>query len=75
LVTLGTLVGLTSFVLLAGYELQRTVREDVLDKVGVQSAVVLTPPQLQAPQQLAEFLKQNIGGNDIIETWERELGI
>ncbi len=75
LVTLGTLVGLTSFALLAGYELQRTVREDVLDKVGVQSAVVLTPPQLEAPQQLAEFLKQNIGGNEIIETWERELGI
>ena len=75
LMTLGTLVGLTSFALLAGYGLQRTVREDVLDKVGVQSAVVLTPPQLEAPQQVAEFLNQNIDGNEIVETWERELGI
>ncbi len=75
LVTLGTLVGLASFALLVGYELQRTVREDVLDKVGVQSAVVLTPPQLQAPQQVADFLNQHVGSNEIIETWERELGI
>jgi hypothetical protein len=75
LVTLGTLVGLTSFALLVGYEFQRTVRDDVLDKVGIQSAAVLTPPQLQAPQQVAEFLNQNINRNEIIETWERELGI
>ena len=34
-VTFGTLVGLISFALLAGYELQRTIREDVLDKVGI----------------------------------------
>ncbi len=75
LVTLGTLVGLTSFALLIGYELQRTVREDVFDKVGVQSTIVLTPPQLQAPQQVANFLNQNVDDKAIVETWERELGI
>jgi hypothetical protein len=75
LVSLGTLVGLTSFALLAGYELQRTVRTDVLDKVGIQSEAVLTPPQLQAPQRVADYLNQNIGRDKVIETWERELGI
>ncbi len=75
LASLGTLVGLTSFALLAGFELQRTVREDVLDKVGVQSAIVLSPPQLQVPQQVANFLNQNIDRSAVIETWERELGI
>ncbi len=73
--SLGMLVGLTSFALLAGYELQRTVREDVLDKVGVQSAIVLTPPQLEVPQHLADYLNQHIDRNAVIETWERELGI
>ncbi len=75
LVTFGTLVALLSFALLAGFELQRTVREDVLDKVGVQSATVLTPPQLAAPQQIADYLSQNIDRKAVIETWERELGI
>jgi hypothetical protein len=75
LVVLGTLVGLTSFALLVGYELQRTVREGVLDKVGIQSAIVLTPPQLEVPQQVADFLNQNADREAVIETWERELGI
>ncbi|HET7378338.1 MAG TPA: glycosyltransferase family 39 protein, partial [Anaerolineae bacterium] len=75
LVSLGTLVGLVTFTLLAGYELQRTVRTDVLDKVGIQSEVVLTPPQLEAPQRVADYLNQNIGRDKVIETWERELGI
>ena len=37
LVLLGALVGLTSFILLVGYEFQRTVRLDVLDTVGLRS--------------------------------------
>jgi hypothetical protein len=75
LVSLGTLVGLMSFVLLSGYELQRTVRTEVLDKVGFESETVLTPPQLAAPHQIADYLNQNIGHDKVIETWERELGI
>ncbi len=75
LVTLGTLVGLTSFVLLTGYELQRTIRTDVLDKTGLQSETVLTPPQLQAPNQVANYLNQNVSQTRVIETWERELGV
>jgi 4-amino-4-deoxy-L-arabinose transferase-like glycosyltransferase len=75
LVSLGALVGLTSFALLVGYEFQRTVRTDVLDKVGVQSEIVLSPPQLGVPRQIAEFLNQNIDRAQVVETWERELGI
>ena len=75
LVSLGTLVGLTSFVLLSGYELQRTIRTEVLDKVGLQSETVLTPPQLAVPHQIADYLNKNIGHDKVIDTWERELGI
>jgi hypothetical protein len=75
LVSLGALVGLTSFALLVGYEFQRTVRTDVLDKVGMQSDTVLSPLQLGVPQQIAEFLNQKIDHTKVIETWERELGI
>ena len=75
LISLGTLVGLTSFALLTGYTFQRTVRTDVLDKVGIQTESVLTPPQLEVPQQIADYLNQHIGRDKVIETWERELGI
>jgi 4-amino-4-deoxy-L-arabinose transferase-like glycosyltransferase len=75
LVTLGALVGLASFALLVGYEFQRTIRADVLDKIGNPTEIVLSPPQLGAPQQIAEFLDQNIDRTNVVETWERELGI
>jgi 4-amino-4-deoxy-L-arabinose transferase-like glycosyltransferase len=75
LVSLGTLVALISFGLLATYELQRTVRMDVLDKAGIQSEVVLTPPQLTAPNRVGDYLNKNIDRNAVIETWELELGI
>jgi 4-amino-4-deoxy-L-arabinose transferase-like glycosyltransferase len=75
LVSLAALVGLTSFTLLAGYEFQRTVRLDVLDKEGVENHAVDTPPQLRVPQQVVDFLNQHISQDKVIETWERELGI
>jgi hypothetical protein len=75
LVSLGALVGLTSFILLVGYEFQRTVRLDVLDKVGAEKHAIATPPQLRVPQQVADFLNQHIDRDKVIETWERELGI
>jgi 4-amino-4-deoxy-L-arabinose transferase-like glycosyltransferase len=75
LVSLCALIGLCSFALLVGYEFQRTVRTDVLDKVGIQSEAVLSPRQLGVPQQIAEFLNQKIDHAKVIETWERELGI
>jgi 4-amino-4-deoxy-L-arabinose transferase-like glycosyltransferase len=75
LVSLGALVGLTSFILLVGYEFQRTVRLDVLDTEGVEKHAVATPPQLGVPQQVADFLNQHIDRDKVIETWERELGV
>jgi hypothetical protein len=36
---------------------------------------VLSPPQLEVPEQVTEFLSQNIEPDKVIETWERELGI
>jgi hypothetical protein len=48
---------------------------DVLDKVGIQNEVVLTPPQLTAPNQIAGYLNKNIDQTAVIETWETELGI
>ncbi len=75
LVWLGALVGLISFTLLVGYEFQRTVRMDVLDKEGVENHATDRPPQLRVPQQVADFLNQHIGRDTVIETWERELGV
>ena len=75
LVWLGALVGLVSFTLLVGYEFQRTVRMDVLDKEGVENHATDRPPQLRVPQQVADFLNQHIGRDTVIETWERELGV
>jgi len=74
LVSLCALVGLTSFTLLVGYEFQRTVRMDVLDTVGVEKHAVATPPQLRVPQQVVDFLNEHIPCDEVIETWERELG-
>jgi hypothetical protein len=75
LVSLAALVGLTSFILLVGYEFQRTVRLDVLDTQGVEIHAIDTPPQLGVPRKVADFLNQHIDRDKVIETWERELGI
>ena len=73
--SLGTLVALLTLASLTGYHLQRIIRLDVLDKVGSESALVVSPPQLGTPDRLANFLNANINKDAVIETWERELGI
>ena len=75
LVTLGTMVALLSLACLTGYQLQRTIRSDVLDKTGNEAALVVSPPQFGAPTQLANFLNAKIDKSAVIETWERELGV
>ncbi len=74
-VALGTLMGLLTFGLLTGYQLQRTIRSDVLDKVGVEPGYFVSPPQFTAPEQAAAFIDQTVGKDAVIETWERELSI
>jgi len=56
-------------------QFQKVVRTDVLDKVGQETALFRSPPQLQSPHQLAAFLDEAIETNSVIETWERELDI
>jgi hypothetical protein len=72
---LGTLVGLFSFGLWAGFNFQQYLRSDVLDRTGAAAADLRSPPQLQNPALAAEYLKQNLDPEAVIETWERELGI
>lgn len=72
---IGTLVGLLSYGLWAGYNLQQYVRSDVLDRTGDAAADLRSPPQLQNPDLVAAYLEQNIPPGAVIETWERELGI
>jgi hypothetical protein len=75
LVSLGTLVALTTMGLLTINQLQKIVRTDVLDKVGHQTEAFRSVPQFQSPHQVAAFLKERVGTEEVIETWERELSI
>jgi hypothetical protein len=75
LVSLGTLVALTTMGLLTINQLQKVVRTDVLDRVGQQTDAFRSVPQFQSPHQVAAFLKERVGTEEVIETWERELDI
>jgi 4-amino-4-deoxy-L-arabinose transferase-like glycosyltransferase len=75
LISLGTLAALLTLGLLTGYQLQRTVRSDVLDKVGVEAGYFVSPPQFDSPERVAAFLNQTVPQDAVIETWERELTI
>ena len=75
LVTLGTLVALLSLACLTGYHLQRIVRSDVLDKTGNEAVLVVSPPQFETPNRVADLLNEKIDRSAVIETWERELGV
>jgi hypothetical protein len=75
LVSLGSLTGLLTLGLLTGYQLQRTIRFDVLDKVGEVPAYFVSPPQLGSPEQVAALLNKTVPKEAVVETWERELSI
>jgi 4-amino-4-deoxy-L-arabinose transferase-like glycosyltransferase len=75
MLAIGTLIGLLSYGLWAGYNLQQYLRSDVLDRYGEAEAELFTPPQFQAPGAVAAYLAQHIPPGSLIETWERELGI
>jgi 4-amino-4-deoxy-L-arabinose transferase-like glycosyltransferase len=75
MMSLGTFVALITMALLTGYQLQRTIRMDVLDTVGQENAFVLTPPQLRSPYKLAAFLNEEIDKQSVIETWDQELDV
>lgn len=71
----GSLVALLAYGFWAGYNLQQYLRFDVLDRFGNNPTDLRSPPQLQNPSLVAEYLQQNIPPGAVIETWERELGI
>ncbi len=75
LIYLGTLAGLLTMVFGLGYQLQKTFRSDVLDTYGADEILNSSPPQFYAPQEVADYLNQNVEKGKVIETWERELGI
>jgi hypothetical protein len=72
---LGTSVALIVITLMAGYHLQRVVRDYVLDREGQQGAYIITAPQLESPRQVADYLNATVDKNAVVETWERELDI
>jgi hypothetical protein len=75
IILLGTMATLIVLSFGMFYQLQKTVRSDVIDRVGTDENQNPSPPQFYAPQELANFLDENIGKEMVIETWERELGI
>jgi 4-amino-4-deoxy-L-arabinose transferase-like glycosyltransferase len=75
LLTLGTSVALITMGLLTINQAQKIVRTDVLDRVGVQIDNVKSPPQFQAPHQIAAYLKESVDKQAVIETWDRELDV
>jgi len=75
LIYMGTLAGLLTMVFGLAYQLQKVVRSDVLDTYGADEILNSSPPQFYAPQEVVNFLNQNIEKGKVIETWERELGV
>ena len=75
LVSLGTLTALLTLGLLTGYQLQRTIRSDVLDTVGNEPGYFVSPPQFDSPTRAAAFLAKMVSQDAVIETWERELSV
>lgn len=75
MVVLGTLVGLTTLLLFTGYSFYNIVQADVLDRYGAEESQLRSPRQFEVPYQLAAYLKENVPQQDVIDTWEREMGI
>jgi hypothetical protein len=76
ILAMGTLVGLLSYGLWAGYNLQQFIRFDVLDKIGsTEGTEIRSLAQMQNPGLVAQYLEQEIPSGSVIETWERELSI
>jgi 4-amino-4-deoxy-L-arabinose transferase-like glycosyltransferase len=74
--SIGTLIGLLSLGLWMSFNLQQYISSDVLDKVGDQPVDLRNPSQqLEGPLEIKGFLEEAIREGEIIETWERELGI
>jgi hypothetical protein len=71
----GAAAAVLAMTLFLGYDLQKTVRDDVLDSTGNSREALTSPPQFGAPREIARYLDQHIEQRMIIETWERELGI
>lgn len=75
LISIGAVAGLATIILGMGYQLQKVIRSDVLDKYGADEIVNSNPPQYYAPQEITDYLNQYIEKDKVIETWERELGV
>jgi 4-amino-4-deoxy-L-arabinose transferase-like glycosyltransferase len=72
---LGTLVGLLSFGLWTGYQLQTRIHDFVIDRDGFLQYEIIAPLDYTAPSQAIKFLDGFVKDDQVIETWERELGI
>jgi 4-amino-4-deoxy-L-arabinose transferase-like glycosyltransferase len=71
----GALIAVLSFGLWTGYQIQQNIRTYVLDTAGDATNSPHSPPQLQNPAKVAAFLNAAVNRDEVIETWERELGI
>ena len=72
---LGTVLAITILVFWSGYQLQKVIREDVLDQHGLEKTAIYSPLELSAPYEMAHFLEEEVPKDKTIDTWERELGI
>jgi 4-amino-4-deoxy-L-arabinose transferase-like glycosyltransferase len=72
---LGALVACITVGFASFYQFQKTVRSDVLDKIGAEKEVLYSPAQFQTPHLAAQYLNENIPHSLTIETWERELSV
>jgi hypothetical protein len=77
LLLFGTSLALVSVGFWMLYNFQRFIRFDVLSITSEDTDSIggLHLPQLENPELAAEYLKNNIDKNAVIETWERELGV
>lgn len=73
--TLGTLVALLVMGFYIGFNLQSTIRMDILDRIGQRSVSFRGAGQFSNPQRMADYLNETVAQDSVIETWERELGV
>ncbi|HEX7975115.1 MAG TPA: hypothetical protein VF498_11955, partial [Anaerolineales bacterium] len=71
----GALIALLSFGLWVGFESQKIVRDDIIDKAGLEVTDIFSPKLYDAPSQTADYLNKTVDQQVIVETWERELGV
>jgi hypothetical protein len=71
----GNIIAIATLLLFSLYQFQNVLRRDVLDSVGVASPEFRKVPEFSATTDAAKYLQTHVGNGEVVDTWERELGL